>query len=59
MMAFVKISDYNDSIEVVVFPKAYIENKNLIVAEKIVAIRGKISLRNGEVGIIADAIKEL
>lgn len=59
LMAFVKVSDYNDSIETVVFPKIFAESKNLISLEKIVAIRGKISFRNGEPGIIAEAIKEL
>lgn len=59
LMAFVKIADYSDNMEVVVFPKTFAENKNLIVTEKILAIRGKVSWRNGEPSIIAEAIKEL
>ncbi len=58
-MAFVKISDFNDRIEVVVFPKIFEKNKTILLPEKCIAIKGKFSDRNGEAGIIADAIKEL
>ncbi|HRY62897.1 MAG TPA: DNA polymerase III subunit alpha, partial [Candidatus Paceibacterota bacterium] len=58
-MAFVKISDLNDSIEIVVFPKTLTQYKNLLVPDKVVAVKGTISLRNDVPGIIADAVKEL
>ena len=58
-MAFVKISDLNDSIEIVVFPKTLAQFKELLVPDKIVAIKGSMSFRNDTPSIIADAIKEL
>ncbi len=59
MMAFVKIADFTDSIEVVVFPRSYTQFKDLLVAEKCLAIRGTVSIRNAEPSVIAEAIKEL
>ena len=58
-MAFVKLSDYADTLETVVFPRTMAENKNLLVKDKCVAIKGKISLRNGETTLIVDKMKEL
>lgn len=58
-MAFVKISDYTDSIEVVFFPRVFEAQKNLLAPDKILAIKGKFSKRNGEPSILADAVKEV
>lgn len=58
-MAFVKIFDFTDSIEMVAFSEIYEKYKNLLVPDKIVAIKGKISHRNGEPSIILEAVKEL
>ena len=58
-MAFVKISDFSDSIETVVFPRTFEQFKNIILVDKCVAIKGKISIRNNETTIAIDAIKEL
>jgi len=58
-MAFVKLSDYSDTIETVVFPRTMAENKKILVKDKCVAIKGKISLRNGETTLIIDSMKEL
>jgi DNA polymerase III subunit alpha len=58
-MAFVKISDLTDKIEVVVFPKTFEQYKEFLIPEKCIAIKGKLSDRNGEFSILADAIKEL
>lgn len=58
-MAFVKISDLTDKIEVVVFPKTFEKYKEFLISEKCIAIKGKLSDRNGEFSILADAIKEL
>lgn len=59
LMAFVKIADFSDAMEVVVFPKIYAQYKNLLVPEKCLAIRGTVSIRNDEPSILAEAIKEL
>lgn len=56
-MAFIRIADFTDSIEAVVFPKLFTENADNIVVEKCIALSGKVSLRNGEKSIIIEAIK--
>ena len=58
-MMFVRLADLSGSIEVVVFPRVFEEFKKFLVAEKCVAIKGKISNRNDEISLIADKIKEL
>ena len=58
-MAFVKLSDYNDIMETVVFPRIMAQIKSLLIKDKCVAIKGKISLRNGEITLIVDKMKEL
>ncbi|MEK7589819.1 MAG: DNA polymerase III subunit alpha [Patescibacteria group bacterium] len=58
-MAFIRIADMSDNIEAVFFPEIYAKSKTLVEQEKCVAIKGKLSTRNGGVSIIADAVKEL
>lgn len=58
-MAFLKIKDYTDSIECVFFPKTYTAYKELIAYEGCVAVKGKISERNGEKSILVDKMKKL
>ncbi len=58
-MCFMKMADLTGSIEVVVFPRIMIEFKKFLIPEKCVAVKGKISLRNGSISIIADKFKEL
>jgi DNA polymerase III subunit alpha len=58
-MAFLKIADFTGSIEAVVFPSVYTENAEILVAEKCIALTGKISLKNGEKSIIIEKLKEI
>ncbi len=58
-MAFVRIGDYNDTIEVIVFPKVYELYKDRLKTDKCVLIKGKISLRDSEQSFMADAVKNL
>ncbi len=58
-MAFLKISDFTDSIEAVVFPSIFKEAVDLFIPEKCIAFSGKVSLRNGEKSIIIEAVKEI
>jgi DNA polymerase-3 subunit alpha len=58
-MMFVRLADLSGSIEVVVFPRVLEEFKKFMVAEKCVAIKGKISNRNDEISLIAEKVKEL
>ncbi len=56
-MAFLHVSDLTGTVEVVVFPKAYETYKELLIPETCLGIKGKMSLRNGEISIIADVVK--
>jgi DNA polymerase-3 subunit alpha len=58
-MAFLKIADLSDSIEVVAFPSAFSKIMELLAPEKCIALTGKVSLRHGEKSIILEAAKEL
>lgn len=58
-MAFLKIADLSDSIEAVAFPRTLEEFKDLLQPEKCIAIKGKISHRNGEISMIIDKVKAL
>ncbi len=57
MMLFLKVADFTGSIEVVIFPKVLREFKPVFVLENCVALKGKISLRNGNVSILAEKAK--
>jgi len=58
-MAFLKITDMTGSIEVVIFPRTLKEKKEIVEPQKCVAIKGRLSLRNGQPSIVAEAIKAL
>lgn len=58
-MMFLKISDYTGSIEVVVFPRVMEEFKDIFVIDKCLAVKGKISTRNGTKSIIIEKAKVL
>lgn len=58
-MLFMKLTDFTGTIEVVVFPKVLAEFRNTLVAEACVAIKGKVSLRNGEVSLLAEKVKRM
>lgn len=58
-MAFVRIADFSDNVEAVFFPEVFTKFKTLIEPEECVAVKGKISNRNGGISIIAEAVKEL
>ncbi|MEK7114837.1 MAG: OB-fold nucleic acid binding domain-containing protein, partial [Patescibacteria group bacterium] len=53
-MLFVRIADFNSSIEVVVFPNTYEQTQALWNEGAAVLINGKISLRDNEPKIICD-----
>ncbi len=58
-MAFLKIADFTGSIEAVVFPSVYEKHTDVLVAEKCIALSGKVTVRNGEKSIAIDALKEI
>lgn len=58
-MAFIKVSDFHGSIEVVLFPRTLAEAKDLVGADKLVVIKGKFSRRNDTPSVVADKVKAL
>ena len=59
-MAFVKLTDMGDTLELVLFPEALFANKEFFEAtERCIKVKGKISDRNGEKSLIVERVKEL
>jgi DNA polymerase III subunit alpha len=58
-MAFIKLADFDGAIEAVVFPKNFVEYKKLLVPETVIALKGKLSNRNGELSMVAEKLKAL
>ncbi len=58
-MAFIRIVDFSDKIETVLFPRVMNEYRALITPENCIAIKGRLSGRNGELSLIAEAVKAL
>jgi DNA polymerase-3 subunit alpha len=58
-MAFLKVADLSDSIEVVIFPRTLKEYEALLVPGSCVALKGKLSERNGEQSFVAELVKAL
>ncbi len=58
-MMFLKLADYTGSIEAVVFPRTFKEYRSLLVPERCIALKGKMSDRNGAQSMIVEKIKGL
>jgi len=58
-MAFVKLADQTDSIEMVAFPECYTDHKDLLIPGTCVAVKGKFNKRNDEPSILIDKLKVL
>jgi DNA polymerase-3 subunit alpha len=58
-MAFIKIADFDGSIEAVVFPKNFATYREIIRPESCIALKGRLSNRNGELSMVAEALKAL
>lgn len=58
-MAFGTLTDKSGSVEVVAFPRTFADTRDVFVPEKVMAIKGKFSKRNGEPSILVEAIRAL
>jgi DNA polymerase-3 subunit alpha len=58
-MAFVKIADDSGSLEAVVFPKLYAKEKTIVTADNVIALKGRLNSRNGELSMVVEAVKQL
>ena len=58
-MGFLKIADFSDAIEAVAFPQTFKEYETLMTPGTCIAIKGKISERNGEPSFVVERAKAL
>lgn len=58
-MAFLKLADLTDSIEAVVFPRTLVEFGSVINVDECIAVKARLSTRNGEKSIIVEKAKKL
>ncbi|MBI2100895.1 MAG: DNA polymerase III subunit alpha [Candidatus Vogelbacteria bacterium] len=58
-MAFIRLADFTDKIEGVIFSRVYDQFKDLVAPDRCLAVRGRLSMRNNEPSIIIEAVKEL
>lgn len=58
-MFFLKIADLTSSIEAVVFPRTLAEFSKVFVPDQCVALKARVSLRNGEKSLVVEKAKIL
>ena len=58
-MAFAKISDFTDSLEVVIFPKAFKEYAEILKVNEIYAFKGRLEKKEDGHSLLVDKIKIL
>lgn len=58
-MAFIKLTDFDGSIEAVIFPRSFAEYKKILKPEACIALKGRLSKRNGELSLVAEQLKAL
>ena len=58
-MAFIKLSDFTGTIEAVVFSKLFETKKDLLVKDIIIALKGKVTERNGEKSLMIESLKQI
>lgn len=58
-MAFVTLEDFYSDIDVVVFPKTYEENGKFLEIDKIIFMRGRVSIKEDKYSILAEEFFEV
>ena len=58
-MAFANFEDRNSEIELIIFPKTFLELEKVLIAESALAIIAEISLKDGELKLILRSAKRL
>ena len=60
MMAFIKLEDLTDTIEVIVFPKTLDKVKEVLKLDSLVVIKGRVSIKEDEIPkLICETIEPL
>ncbi|MFW5853163.1 MAG: DNA polymerase III subunit alpha [Patescibacteria group bacterium] len=58
-MAFIRLADFSDKMEIVVFSESWDNYKNLLIVDQCVVIKGKISHRQGDISLLLEKAKKL
>jgi len=58
-MVFTQISDYEHSIDVVLYPTVLANNMASLSEDKVILVEGRMDKRNGEYQIIGERIEEI
>ena len=58
-MGFLKITDFSGGIEAIAFPRTFKEYEDILIPGACIAIKGKISERNGESSFVVEKAKVL
>lgn len=58
-MAFIQLSNHEDTIEMVAFPEVFQSNRELLVSGSCIAVKGKLNIRNDEPSIVIDKVRSL
>jgi len=58
-MYFLTLEDLTGSVEVLVFPRVYERCSDLLVAERIVSVRGRMSIQEDDVKLICEEMSDL
>jgi len=58
-MCFLEIEDFDDNIEIIIFPSTFLKFRELIAEEKVVSIRGKLDKKEDQIKIIASEFGEM
>ena len=58
-MLFAELEDFNQKIEVVVFPDTLEGNQEIFVKDKVILIQGLINNRNDSLKIVCESVKEI
>lgn len=57
-MAFATVEDETGKIELVIFPKIFLESEKLLIENKAIYIEGKTNIREGSLSVLIDKISE-
>jgi DNA polymerase-3 subunit alpha len=58
-MMFLGLADFTGTTDIVIFPKVFEEFKSIIAVDNCVALKGRVSKRNGETSFVAEKLKLL
>ena len=58
-MVFTRLADYNNSIEVVLYPTVLSNNLAVLREDKVLLVEGRTDKRNGSYQIIGERLEEI